>query len=109
MSGALHLTSKEKLNNELSWESIKIRADFLGLTLFHKIATSKTRPLVRSCLPKQKLNPDSLRSGNLMQFPYLGEKYAKSFSRFSPSNTTLSPLKLDVLYQKSLVLLLQKI
>ena len=82
VSGALHLTSKEKLNNELSWESIKTRADFLGLTLFHKIATSKTRPLVRSCLPKQKVNPDSLRSGNLMQFPYLGEKYAKSFFPF---------------------------
>ena len=79
VSGALHLTSKDKLNTELSWESIKSRADFLGLTLFHKIATSKTRPLVRTCLPKLKTNCDTLRSGNFMQFPYLGEKYAKSF------------------------------
>ena len=34
VSGALHLTSKDKLNTELSWESIKSRADFLGFTLF---------------------------------------------------------------------------
>ena len=37
--GALHLTSKDKVNTELSWENIKSRADFLGITLFHKIAT----------------------------------------------------------------------
>ena len=37
VSGALHLSSKEKLNQELGWESIKTRIDFLGLSLFHKI------------------------------------------------------------------------
>ena len=31
LSGALHLTVKETLNAELAWESIQVRADFLGL------------------------------------------------------------------------------
>ena len=36
VTGALHLTSQEKLNIELGWESIKKRIDFLGLCLFQK-------------------------------------------------------------------------
>ena len=110
VSGALHLTSKDKLNTELSWESIKSRADFLGLTLFHKIATSKTRPLVRTCLPKLKTNCDTLRSGNFMQFPYLGEKYAKSFfpyftkqySSLDSKTRKLIPEEFSVYLSKSL-------
>ena len=37
VTGALHLTSMEKLNKELDWETIrtKFRVDFLGLSLFH--------------------------------------------------------------------------
>ena len=107
MNGALHLTSKDKLNNELSWESIQTRADFLGLTMFHTIFTSKTRSLARYCQPKQKLNPDTLRFGNLMHFPYIGEKYEKSFFPFFTKQYTICPLKLEVLNQKSSVLLLQ--
>ena len=37
VSGALYLTSQEKLNLELGWESIKKRIEFLGLSLFQKI------------------------------------------------------------------------
>ena len=37
VTGALHYTSKDKLNAELGWESIQTRIDFLGLSLFHKI------------------------------------------------------------------------
>ena len=37
VSGALHLTGKETLNAELAWESIQVRSDFLGLSIFHKL------------------------------------------------------------------------
>ena len=37
VSGALHLTSKERLYNDLGWENIPSRAEFLGLSLFHKL------------------------------------------------------------------------
>ena len=37
VTGALHFTSKDKLNTELGWESIKKRIDFLGLCLFQKM------------------------------------------------------------------------
>ena len=52
VTGALHQTSREKLNNELGWENMKTRIDFLGLSIFHKIHLQETRPLVRSCLTK---------------------------------------------------------
>ena len=51
-SGALHYTSQLKLEKEMGWESITERADFLGLTLFHKIHTHNTRPLIRNCMPR---------------------------------------------------------
>ena len=50
VTGALHLTSKEKLNNELGWETIKVRIDYLGLCLFQKIGLDETRPLVKTCM-----------------------------------------------------------
>ena len=80
--GALHCTSKQKVNTELSWESIEDRAHFLGLSLFHKIAIGCTRPLIRDCLPTRKINPETLRSGSFHQFPYAGEKFSKSFFPF---------------------------
>ena len=48
VTGALPCTSRVKLNEELGWETIQQRADFLGLTLYHKIHLGQTRPLVRS-------------------------------------------------------------
>ena len=64
ITGALHLTSSKKINNELGWESIKIRADFLGLSLFHKIVFHETRPLVRSCLSEKIFRKGSCQFGN---------------------------------------------
>ena len=52
VTGALHLTSREKLNLELGWESIDVRADILGLTLFHKTLLGQQQPLITSCMPK---------------------------------------------------------
>ena len=50
--GALHLTSREKLNAELGWETIQKGSDILGLNIFHKIHSHETRPLIRTCMPK---------------------------------------------------------
>ena len=38
VTGTLHFTSKDKLNVELGWESIRKRIDFLGLCLFQNSA-----------------------------------------------------------------------
>ena len=35
VTGALHLTSKDKLNAELGWESFNERGDLLSLNIFH--------------------------------------------------------------------------
>ena len=52
VTGALHFSSKDKLNVELGWESIQKRIEFLGLSLFHKIHLRETRPLIRQCMSK---------------------------------------------------------
>ena len=42
VTGAFHLTSKDKLNAELGWETIKKRCDILSLNIFHKIHKFET-------------------------------------------------------------------
>ena len=37
VTGALHYTSRDKLNNELGWENFQTRIHFLGLSLLQKI------------------------------------------------------------------------
>ena len=46
-SGALHFSSKVKINLEMGWEEISSRARYLGLCLFQKIHLNLTRPLVK--------------------------------------------------------------
>ena len=41
VTGSLHFTSREKLNIELGWETIKDRIKFLGLCLFQKFTSMK--------------------------------------------------------------------
>ena len=82
VTGALHFTSKEKLYDELGWETIQSRTEFLGLSLFHKIVKNQTRPLIRDCLPPRSVNHETLRSGGLINFPYKGLKFANSFFPF---------------------------
>ena len=81
VTGALHHTSKEKLNCELGWESIKKRIDFLGLCLFQKIHLHETRPLIRSCLTKlDREKKQMTRSkGGYLPFPNYGTKFQNSF------------------------------
>ena len=79
VSGALHNTSRATLNNELAWESISTRAEFLGMIIFHKIVKNETRPLIRECLPPRLTNHVTLRSEGLQNFPYKGLCFSKSF------------------------------
>ena len=51
VTGALHLTSQVKLEEELGWETIQNRANYLGVTLFHKIHLKETRPLIGRLMP----------------------------------------------------------
>ena len=51
VTGTFHLTSREKLNAELGWETIQSRANMLGLNIFHKIHLHETRPLIAKCMP----------------------------------------------------------
>ena len=79
VSGALHNTSRVSLNEELAWESIDTRAQFLGLTIFHKIVKNETRPLIRECLPPRTIHHETLRSEGFRNFPFKGLCFANSF------------------------------
>ena len=52
VTGALHYTSRVKLNEELGWETIQKRIEYLGLSIFHKIHVGETRPLLKKMLNK---------------------------------------------------------
>ena len=81
VTGALHFTSREKLNAELGWETISQRGDFLGLNVFHKIHLHETRPLIRNCMPKLDIERKfELRSkGGYIPFKNYGNKFKTSF------------------------------
>ena len=81
VTGALHLTSKDKLNTELGWETIKKRSEILGLNIFHKIHRYETRPLIRSCMPKINYERENnLRSkGSYIPFKSSGSNFSLSF------------------------------
>ena len=91
VTGALHFSSKEKLDSELGWESISQRAEFLGLSLFHKIHIYETRPLVRKCLPKIKQNVKNTRPNEIYnEFPPSGIQFSNSyFPHYSKSYNNL--------------------
>jgi hypothetical protein len=79
--GALHFSSKEKLNNELGWETITERGNLLSLNIFHKIHLHETRHLVRSCMPMLYLqnNYKIRKKGSYVPFPNKGDKFKLSF------------------------------
>ena len=79
-TGALHFTSRVKLNLELGWEELSSRAKFLGLSLFHKIHLNLTRPLIKKCMPIYRVNFNNTRSGNgYCLFPAANLKFTQSF------------------------------
>ena len=81
VTGALHFSSREKLNIELGWETIQKRSEILGLNIFQKIHLKETRPLIRNCMPKLDFERQHfLRSkGGYIPFKDLGSKFSFSF------------------------------
>ena len=81
VTGAYHYTSKDKLNSELGWESIKERGDMLSLTIFQKIHLHETRPLIRTCMPKLDYDRTctTRSNGGYIPFKFKGNKFNNSF------------------------------
>ena len=47
VTGALHFTSKDKLNLELGWETVADWGKLSSLNIFQKIHLKETQPLIR--------------------------------------------------------------
>ena len=73
------MTSAEKINKELDWESIRDRIDFLGLSLFHKINYCETRPLIRFCLTSQIMRKESRQVGHCNRYQNYETKFSNSY------------------------------
>ena len=80
MTGALHFSSRIKLEQDLGWESLSARNEFLGLSMFYKIAHNSVRPLIRTFLPKPVVKAYNTRSKDeYVNFLRPNEKFYKSF------------------------------
>ena len=81
VTGALHLTSKDKLNLELGWESIETRANILGITLFHKTLLGNQRPLISSCMPiiAPSTGHNTRNQRRFLSFPRGKVKFSNSY------------------------------
>ena len=78
-TGALHFTNQSKLEDDLGWEKISTRADFLGLSLFQKIHLRQTRPLILKCMPQLNHNRKNRNTNVYQNFPALGSDFSGSF------------------------------
>ena len=100
VSSTLHYTSREKLEKELVWESIRERADNLGQTLFHKIHCNFTTPLVKCCMPVIRNTNRALRSNTVyMETTYKGSKYRNNL--FPYMSRRWNKLTKDIKQKKS--------
>ena len=64
----------------MCWEPLAKRADFLSLTVFHKIVLGMTRPLIRKCMPTPKIRNKNTRSSvPFNPFPFQHEYFSKTF------------------------------
>ena len=80
VTGALHYSSREKLNSELGWESLQDRYHILGLSLFRKIINFDVRPLILTLKPGFSSPSVNTRQGpQYKQFPFSSVKMSKSF------------------------------
>jgi hypothetical protein len=92
VSGALHFSSSVKLNIELGWESLKIRYECLGLSLFHKIHLKLTRPLVAKFMPQMNQQLfDTRFKFEYKRFPYKSLDFSNSFFPHFTRNWISSP------------------
>ena len=76
---ALHFTSQSKLENDLGWEIIPQRADFLGLTIFKKINAHQTKRLVRNCMSQINLSRRNRNTNIYRSFPKTSLGFSNSF------------------------------
>ena len=84
VTGALHFTNREKLNEELGWENFQTRFKFLGLCLFQKIHLHLTRPLIRKCMSDLDYAKKYLTCFKVgySTYPNFGVKFKNSFFPF---------------------------
>ena len=75
------VASQHKLELYMGWESIKSRAEVLGLTVYHKIHFNKTQRLVQQCQTGPDNNLYNLRNnGNKrLRYPQLGKMFNNSY------------------------------
>ena len=78
-TGALHLTSQQKLEADLGWESLSTRANFLGLCQFQKFHLHESRPLVLRCMPEINIARTTRNKDFYRPFKKLGDKFSNSF------------------------------
>ena len=78
-TGALHFTNQNKLEEELGWETISKRAEFLGTSLFQKIHQNQTRPLIKECLPETNLARQNRNTNFYKKYPAQTSYFQKSF------------------------------
>ena len=76
VGGALHYTSQHKLELDMGWESIKNKAEVLGLTVYHRIHFNKTRRLVQQCLTGLDNRNNGIKR---LRYPQLGKKFNSSY------------------------------
>ena len=78
-TGALHYTNQTKLELDLGWETLKTRADFLGLSLFQKIHLNQTRPLIKNCMPEFNLVRTNRNTNVYKNFLYQNKTFFNFF------------------------------
>ena len=83
----------------MGWESIKSRAEVLGLTVYHEIHFNKTRRLVQQCLTGPDNNLYNLRNNGKkrLRYPHLGKMFNYSYFPFFTNLWNLLPKKCVVL------------
>ena len=81
VGNALHYTNQVKLEKNLGCESIKSRAEVLGLSVYQKIHFNKTRRLIQQCMTGPDNNLYNLRNnGNKrLRHPHLRKNFNNSF------------------------------
>ena len=71
----MKFTSRARLYDELGWENISKRIEFLSVYHFHKIHTKNTRSLIRECMPSKANTPHTSKRGELYDLPAIRDKH----------------------------------
>ena len=85
-TGALHFTNQNKLEEELGWETISKRAEFLGTSLFQKIHQNQTRHFIKECLPETNLARQNRNTNFYKKYPAQTSYFQKSFFPYFSKN-----------------------